>query len=69
MNHRSDIPGTTVPPSQDGPGQDESEYTEEERTRDRAALIEELRAQVQSGEYKPSIGRISMNLVSNLAGD
>ncbi|BBD06945.1 flagellar biosynthesis anti-sigma factor FlgM [Desulfovibrio ferrophilus] len=48
---------------------DEPTYTEEERQRDRAELIEQLRSQIESGEYKPSIGRISMNIFTDITGD
>lgn len=69
MTHHRDIPPAPEYPATDDQGRDEPVYTDEERTRDRAALISELRAQILSGEYKPSIGRISMGLLSNLAGD
>lgn len=48
---------------------DEPVYTDEERQRDRAELIEQLRAQIESGDYKPSIGRISMNIFADVAGE
>jgi len=34
---------------------------------DRKALIAELRAQIRSGTYKPSIGRISVSICGALA--
>ncbi|MBU1001727.1 MAG: flagellar biosynthesis anti-sigma factor FlgM [Proteobacteria bacterium] len=54
------------------PGLSESEepvYTEDERQRDRSELIKQLRAKIKSGSYEPSIGRISMNIFSDIAGD
>lgn len=44
-------------------------YSEEEEQKDRSALIEELRSQIQSGTYTPSIGRISVNIFGDIAGD
>lgn len=38
-----------------------------ETTEDRKALLSELRAQIESGTYKPSIGRISVSIFGDLA--
>lgn len=48
---------------------EEPVYTEDERQRDRSELIKQLRAKIESGSYEPSIGRISMNIFSDIAGE
>ncbi|WP_461209130.1 hypothetical protein [Desulfocurvus sp. DL9XJH121] len=64
--HRHTPP--TPPPAREDSDREPC-YSEEERLQDRAALVDELRAKVRSGEYKPSIGRISVNIFANLAED
>lgn len=44
-------------------------YSQEEEQQDRSALLDELRSQIQSGTYTPSIGRISVNIFGDLSGD
>lgn len=62
-------PSSPIPVSDRCNGPDEPVYTEEERLADRAALVAELRAKVRSGEYRPSIGSISMHIAAELAED
>jgi anti-sigma28 factor (negative regulator of flagellin synthesis) len=64
--HRDDQRGGRATPPRAGHGADEH-Y--EPSVEDRKALVEELRAQIRSGTYRPSIGRISVNIVGDLAED
>jgi len=66
MKQRTDHPQHGRP---DAGERDEPVYSDEERQRDREELIRQLRDQIASGDYRPSIGRISMNIFADITGD
>ncbi len=55
----------TQPPVEHATREDEPRHVESDE--ERRALLADLRAQIASGTYRPSIGRISVSLFSELA--
>ncbi|MCK9240146.1 hypothetical protein [Desulfocurvus sp.] len=64
--HRDDPHGDRDAPPGAAPEADEHYEPSEQ---DRKALLDELRAQIRAGTYRPSIGRISVNIIGALGGD
>jgi len=65
--HNPDLDATNLEFNDDPSAMEPDEENHQPSSEERRALLEELRAQIASGTYKPSIGRISVSIFGELA--